>query len=122
MRLNRKKLRRLLEEEQLRIIIEKAEKEKRKSEMRQFSESKGGRAVMNAGSKIASAGRSIREIAENHTGNMRETLENVSNFVEGLGASLSGLNSLNEGESSADMMPTVAEYKNLQREIKRLEK
>jgi hypothetical protein len=98
------------------------ENEERVSEMREFVSSRSGSKVMAAGRKIQAAGRSISDIAEDQTGNMRRTLHTMSEFVERVGAALSDVGSINEGESAADRLPTVGDLKRLQREIKRLEK
>jgi len=98
------------------------EVEERESEMNEFVASRGGSKVMNAGRKIQSAGKSILDVANDQTGNMRRTLYTMSEFVEKVGAALSELGSLNEGESAADLLPTASELKRLQREIKRLER
>ena len=95
--------------------------EERVSEMHEFSQSRSGKKVMQAGHKIRSAGNSIYEIAEDQTGKMRETLQRISEFVGKLGESLSGLNSLEEGVGVADTLPTVQELKQLQKDIKKLE-
>ena len=98
------------------------DEEERVSEMRQFSESRSGKKVMAAGNKITSAGNAIYEIAVDQTGGMRQTLERVSEFVGKLGESLSGLNSLDEEVSVTDTLPTVNEFKQIIKDIQRLEK
>ena len=98
------------------------DEEERVSEMRQFSDSRSGKKVMSAGNKISSAGNSIYEIAVDQTGGMRQTLERVSEFVSKLGESLSGLNSLEEGVSITDSLPTVNEFKQIIKDIQKLEK
>jgi len=99
----------------------RSDDEDRVSEMHEFSQSRSGKKVMQAGNKIRSAGNSIYEIAEDQTGKMRETLQRISEFVGKLGESLSGLNSLEEGVGVADTLPTIQELKQLQKDIKRLE-
>ncbi len=109
--LNRKAIRRMLMEEVLNA-----------SEMAQFSESKSGRAVKKAGSKIMTAGKSIRDIAEDQTGKMRETLGSLSEFVYKMGSALERMDHLEEGETVAESLPTVQELKKLYKEILNLEK
>ena len=104
---------------QLRLIIK--EEYKRVSELRQFAGSKGGSRFAREGSKIQSAGASIRGLANEQTGAMSETLHNVSEFVEKLGHSIAGINDLDEGASTESMLPTVAELKKLIKSIKKLE-
>ena len=110
----------------LRKLILKEQKildgKKTESEMLEFSKSRSGKKVMAAGNKIISASKVISNIADDQTGRMRETLYNISEFVSKLGSSLSGIGMLNENESAADTLPTVAELKKLQKNIKRLEK
>ena len=111
MKLTRKQFRNIMIEEY-----------KRASEIKEFAASRGGKKFANAGNKIASAGASIRELAMNQTGNMRETLYNVSEFVEKLGGSISGINDLEEDVSTESTLPTVSELKKLIKSIKKLEK
>ena len=115
--------RKTLSRKQLRIILERlVDEAERESEMTEFTRTKGGKAVMNAGKKIMSAGNMIREVGENHTGNMRKGLGRISEFVNKLGESLAGLDSLDEGMSASSTLPTIAELKLLHKEIKKLEK
>tara|TARA_B100001113_G_C21009552_1_gene578644 strand:+ start:521 stop:850 length:330 start_codon:yes stop_codon:yes gene_type:complete len=104
---------------QLRKII--LEEYKKVSELKEFASSRGGKKFSQAGHKISSAGASIRELANEQTGTMRETLYNVSEFVEKLGESIRGINDLEEGMSTENTLPTVAELKKLIKSIKRLE-
>jgi hypothetical protein len=104
------------------LLSERSDSEERVSEMREFSASKGGKRVMSEGRKIRSAGEAIRSISEEHTGNMRRTLTNVSEFVEKLGTALEGIGLLQETESATGGLPTTSELKRLHREIARLEK
>jgi hypothetical protein len=115
MRLYRKEIRRVILEE----LVSSGEKV---SEMEQFSKSKSGKKVMNAGNKIKSAGKSIYEISEDQTGTMRETLGKVSRFVYELGNALSGMDNLEEGESVSSKLPTVQEFKSVLKELQKLEK
>ena len=94
---------------------------KKKSEMKQFVESRGGRKMEGAGRKISSAASVISELAGDQTGTMRDTLYGISEFVEKVGASLSGMNMLQEGESAADQLPSVQELKQMERAIRKLE-
>ena len=75
-----------------------------------------------AGRKIRSAGTSIRELADDQTGDMRKTLHNVSEFVEKLGHALENVRGLDEGASVESNLPTVSELKQLINAIKKLEK
>ena len=93
MKLTKEVLRKIINEEANKLI---QEAEERESEMKEFARSKSGSTVTKAGSRIRSAGSSIREVAEDQTGNMRRTLHNISDFVEGLGSSLENINSLDE--------------------------
>ena len=104
---------------QLRSLI--LEEFKKVSELKQFASSRGGKKFSQAGSKIRTAGTSIRELADNQTGSMRETLYNVSEFVEKLGHSISSINELDEDASTESTLPTVSELKKLIKSIKRLE-
>ena len=106
------------------LIIESiaGKESKRKSEIRQFSESRGGKKVAEAGNKIMNASRLIQEVGSNHTGKMRETLSKIAEFVEKTGKSLSEMNSLNEGSSMVEGLPTMSELKELYKLIGNLEK
>lgn len=94
----------------------------RKSEMKQFSESKSGQVVMREGRKIQGCSEAIKKVAEDQTGTMRETLNKIAEFVEKTGSCLSGMGSMNEGSSIAEGLPSVSELKALQKEIAKLEK
>ena len=109
--LNRSKLRQILMEEVLNA-----------SEMSQFSGSKSGKAVKKAGAKIMTAGKQIRDIAEDQTGRMRETLGSLSEFVYKMGSALERMDHLEEGETVAENLPTAQELKKLYKEIVSLEK
>jgi|6_EtaG_2_1085325.scaffolds.fasta_scaffold00433_32 hypothetical protein len=122
MKLSRKRIREILHEEKMNALIESLKDPDYKSEMAEFSETKGGKAFMSAGAKIKSAGRVIRETGLGQTGNSRSTLEAVAGFVESLGAALEGINSLNEEESTSENLPTVAEFKQMIKAVQRLEK
>ena len=117
-KLERKELRKLIAET---MITSKSDK-KRKSEMKQFSESKSGQVVQREGRKIASSSETIKKVAEDQTGSMRETLHRIAEFVEKTGGALSGMGSMNEGSSMTEGLPTIAELKQLHRDIARLEK
>ena len=101
------------------IILEEF---KKVSELKEFARSRGGKKFEQAGQKIESAGSSIRELANEQTGSMRETLNHVSEFVEKLGHSIRSVNDLDEDTSAESTLPTVAELKKLIKSIKRLEK
>lgn len=94
----------------------------RKSEMKQFSESKSGKVVQAEGAKIKRCSESIKKVAEDQTGAMRETLNKIAEFVEKTGSCLSEMGSLNEGSSMCEGLPTVSELKQLHKEIAKLEK
>ena len=95
---------------------------KKKSQIHQFSETKSGKRVAEAGQKIKKAGNLIREVGEDQVGAMAESLNNIAEFVEKMGGSLSGLNELNEDSSLTDTLPTVQEFKKVLKEIQKLEK
>lgn len=121
--LSRSDIRRLVMEAMLSSGPSGPSKEKsRKSEMRQFAESKSGGRVAAEGKKIASCAETIKRVAEDQTGHMRQALEEIATFVEKTGSCLAGMGSLNEGSSMCEGLPTVAELKKLQKEIARLEK
>ena len=101
------------------IILEEF---KKVSELKEFARSRGGKKFEQAGQKIESAGSSIRDLANEQTGIMRETLNNVSEFVEKLGHSIRSVNDLDEDTSAESTLPTVSELKKLIKSIKRLEK
>ena len=112
-----------MQRKNLRILLEELMDDiERESEMSEFTRTKGGKAVMNAGKKIISAANMIRDVGDNHTGNMRRGLGRISEFVSKLGESLSGLDSLDENATASSTLPTIAELKSLHKEIKRLEK
>ena len=77
------------------------------SEMEQFAKSKSGKKVMKTAETIKRAG---------------VTIGKVSKFVYELGNALSGMDSLNEDESVSSKLPTVQEFKNLLKELQKLEK
>jgi methionine synthase I (cobalamin-dependent) len=95
---------------------------KKKSQMRQFSETKSGKRVAEAGHKINKAGVLIREVGADQVGPMAESLNNIAEFVENFGASLSGMNELHEDSSLTETLPTVQEFKKVLKEIQKLEK
>ena len=92
------------------------------SEMEQFAKSKSGKKVMQTSKSIKSAGAKMHEIAQDQTGAMRKTLGSVSKFIYELGSALSDMDSLEEGESVSSKLPTVQEFKNVLKELQRLEK
>jgi len=95
---------------------------KKKSQMREFSATKSGKRVAEAGIKIERGGALIREVAADQVGAMAESLNNIAKFVEGLGGSLAGMNELNEDSSLTETLPTVQEFKKVLKEIQKLEK
>jgi len=109
-----------LDRRRLRIML--MEEVLNASEMAQFSGSKSGKAVKKAGAKIMTAGKSIRDIAEDQTGKMRSTLGRLSEFVYKMGSALERMDNLEEGETVADNLPTIQELKSLYKEIQNLEK
>ena len=117
-KLERKEIREMIVET---MLSSKSDKEK-KSEMRQFSESKSGQVVQREGRKIQGSSETIRKVAEDQTGDMRKTLERIAEFVEKTGASLSGIGSISEGSSMCEGLPTVSELKQLHKDISKLEK
>jgi len=103
------------------ILEELITGDKRESEIKEFSKSKSGKRVIQAGAKMSSCASEIREVAEDQTGNMRGALNRIAEFVDKIGSSLSGLDSVTEGTSVTDNFPTVSELKQLVRDIKKLE-
>jgi hypothetical protein len=119
MKITRKQLHYIISEELNATLLEN---ENHESEMREFSRSKAGKKVMSAGKKISIAGQAISGVADEQTGSMRKTLYNISEFVWKLGSSLSEINSLEEGTSATNTLPTVKELKQLHKDILKLEK
>ena len=119
--MNRSQLKKLIIEEKFEQLLEALDPDY-KSEMKEFAETKGGKTVMQAGAKIRSAGHSIRETGMQHTGKTRSTLETVANFVEGLGTALERINNLDEGETTGNTLPTIAEYRSAIKAVSKLEK
>jgi len=114
-KLNRRQVRKILLEE----LIASGDKV---SEMEQFAKSKSGKKVMKTAESIKKAGVTMHEIAQDQTGAMRKTLGSVSKFVYELGNALSGMDTLEEGESVSSKLPTVQEFKNVLKELQKLEK
>ena len=101
------------------------EEKVRKTELKEFSESRAGKKVASAGSRIISAANVIYEVSDNQTGKMREALVRIGEFVEKLGGSLSavgGQKMMNEGETVAETLPNASELKMIEKAIKYLEK
>jgi hypothetical protein len=109
---------------QLKAIVKKEliKESPQKTEMGQFAASKSGKRVQSAGSKISSASRAISEVAGDQTGAMRNTLYEISEFVDKIGDTLSGIGILEEGSSVADSLPTIQELRQLQKSIQKLER
>jgi RNA polymerase-interacting CarD/CdnL/TRCF family regulator len=122
MKLSRKRIREILHEEKMNALIEALADPEYKSEMRQFSETRGGKDFIKAGASVRKAGSVIRDTSLNQTGESRRMLETVATFVESLGNALEGINSLNEEETTAGALPTVAEFKAMAKAVERLER
>ena len=114
-KLNRNQVRKVLLEE----LVASGDKI---SEMEQFAKSKSGKKVMKTAESIKKAGVTMHEIAQDQTGTMRNTLGKVSKFVYELGSALSSMDALEEGESVSSKLPTVQEFKNVLKELQKLEK
>jgi hypothetical protein len=114
MSLSRSQIRKLIAEE---LITG----EKRESEIKEFSKTKSGKRVIQAGAKMKSCSSEIREVADDQTGSMRSALNRIAEFVDKIGSSLSGLDSVTEGTSVTENFPTVSELKQIVKDIKRLE-
>jgi len=119
MKITRKQLRRIILEEKHRLILESDEK--RQSEMRQFSESRGGARVRSEGKKIKESSEAIQRLATEQTGNMRETLYRMSEFVRKIGESYGNIGLLDEGDSVGDSLPSLQELKALTKSMQKLE-
>lgn len=115
MKLSRAHIRALITEELL-------SSEKRESEIKEFSKSKSGKRVIQAGTKMKSCSSEIREVASDQTGSMRSALNRIAEFVDKIGSSLEGLDSITEGTSVTENFPTVSELKQLVKDLQRLEK
>ena len=111
MRVTRKQLRRIINEEV-----------KRRSEMTQFGGTRDGKRVREAGKKISSAASIIAEAGGHQTGQMSQALESISEFAAKFGATLESLGMLQEGESLTERMPTIQELKQVAKAIQKLEK
>ena len=129
MKVKLSELRKMIKEERVKILQE-MHPEEPISELRQFSESRGGRRVVSAANKVTTAAETISEVALDHTGRMRETLYRVSEFVGKVGESLTSLGGgvvLGEGEvdevhSPTSRLPSVQELRRLHKIIEKLEK
>ena len=113
--LSRNQLRRLINEELLKTDDDS-------SEMSEFSASNPGKKVIKEGKRIMGAGKAINAIAYEQTGGMRRVLNKISEFVYKTGKALSEIDSLKEGDSVANKLPSVNELKQLCKEIQKLEK
>ena len=51
-----------------------------------------------------------------------DSTETVANFVEGLGTALERINNLDEGETTGNTLPTIAEYRSAIKAVSKLEK
>jgi hypothetical protein len=113
-----------LSKNQLRKLIneELVKKEDAASEMNEFSNSNPGKKVIKEGKRIMGAGKAINAIAYEQTGGMRRALNKISEFVYKTGKALSEIDSLKEGDSVCNKLPSVNELKQLHKEIQKLEK
>tara|TARA_Y100000034_G_C6871131_1_gene397759 strand:+ start:679 stop:1035 length:357 start_codon:yes stop_codon:yes gene_type:complete len=118
MKISKRRLRKIIIQEKRKIN----EEIERVSELNEFVGSKSGKLLMQEGARVASAGRKMSELALNHTGAMRRGIAEIGSFVEGLGTALAELNSVSEGSSATDNLPTLAEFKKMIKEIQKLEK
>jgi len=118
MKLSKRRLKRIIKEERKKL----QEEIDRVSELNEFVGSRGGKKLMQEGSRVSSAGRNIGALGHDQTGAMRRTLTEIGTFIENLGSSLENLNSISEDMSATDSLPTVAEFKKMIKEIQRLEK
>ena len=114
-KLTRQQLRDFLTEELVRS-------EDASSEMNEFSSSGPGKKVIKEGKRIMGAGKAINSIAYEQTGHMRSLLEKMSQFVYKTGKALAEMDSLKEGESVSNRLPSANELKQLHKEIQKLEK
>lgn len=113
--LSRKQLRNLINEELVKS-------EDTSSEMNEFASSGPGKKVMKEGKRIMGAGKAINSIAYEQTGHMRSLLEKMSQFVYKTGKALAEMDSLKEGESVSNRLPSANELKQLHKEIQKLER
>ena len=113
--LSRKQLRNLINEELVKS-------EDASSEMNEFASSGPGKKVMKEGKRIMGAGKAINSIAYEQTGHMRSLLEKMSQFVYKTGKALAEMDSLKEGESVSNRLPSANELKQLHKEIQKLER
>ena len=119
MKITRRQLKQMVNEET--AIIE-SEIRKRKSEIKEFSESRSGKRVVREGARITSAASAISQVAEDQTGKMRETLYEIAGFVGKIGETLSGLGMIQEGASVSESLPSIKELKQLHKNFLHLEK
>jgi hypothetical protein len=118
----KKEIRELVRESLLSASGTSSGGKERKSEIKQFSESKSGQVVKSEGKKMQSCAESIRKVAEDQTGDMRETLQRIAEFVNKTGSCLSEMGSLSEGSSMVEGLPTLSELKQLHKDVANLEK
>jgi hypothetical protein len=118
MKITRKHLRQIINEESQRLSEEK----ERVSEMMEFSRSRSGKKVVAAGSKIRAASNIIAEVSADQTGGMREAMRSLSEFTAKMGEALGGMGMLQEGESMTQALPSPQELKELHKKLQRLEK
>jgi len=118
----KKEIRELVRESLLSASGTSSGGKERKSEIKQFSESKSGQVVKSEGKKIQSCAEAIRKVSEDQTGTMRETLDRIAEFINKTGASLSEMGTLSEGSSMVEGLPTLSELKQLHKDVANLEK
>ena len=113
-----------LTRQQLRDFLteELVKSEDASSEMNEFAYSGPGKKVMKEGKRIMGAGKAINAIAYEQTGHMRKLLEKMSQFVYKTGKALAEMDSLKEGDSVSNKLPSSNELKQLHKEIQKLEK
>jgi hypothetical protein len=121
-KIGKKEIRELVRESLLSASGTSSGGKERKSEIKQFSESKSGQVVKSEGKKMQSCAESIRKVSEDQTGDMRETLQRIAEFVNKTGSCLSEMGSLSEGSSMVEGLPTLSELKQLHKDVANLEK
>lgn len=113
MKVTVRQLRDIIKEERKKILSEA--QDKRTSELKQFAESKSGRRVEAAGKKITSAAGAIYEVHADQTGYMRDSLGRLAEFVGKIGNTLGNLGLMEEGKSINETLPTLQEFKQVQK-------
>ena len=124
MKLKLSELRKMIEEERKRILLE-VDHEDRASELQELGQGKGGQRVARAGNQVIQAADVIDQVAGEHTGQIRQALHETARFVEKIGTALTSMGGRNMGESDmppSHQLPTVSELKLLTKRIGKLEK